>query len=112
MEKIIIKHLDSQYMFTLSTIHSYKVIDRHTHEKIFIKTLLIDLQTIFGINSEELSDIWDIWCEKKIVELNNRITEIRYELYELTGVDDFNMSRDDINNALLYGNPFQLPNDQ
>lgn len=101
MEKIIIKHLETQYRFTLSTLQSYQLIDVYSGEKIFIKTLFNDLEKIFGVDNEELLKIWDVWAENKILELNNRIADIRYKIYELTGVDELEISINKINQELI-----------
>jgi hypothetical protein len=112
MEKIIIKHLELQYKFTLSTLQSYQLVDRYNNQKIYIKSLFNDLEKIFGVSNEELLEIWDIWAERKILELNNRITEIRYQLYEATGVDSFDISINEINKVLINDNLNDLPNDR
>lgn len=110
MEKIIIKHLELQYKFTLSTLQSYQLIDRYSNQKIYIKSLFNDLEKIFGVSNEELLEIWDIWAERKIVELNNKITEIRYQLYETTGIDSFEVSINEINRMLINDTSNDLPN--
>jgi hypothetical protein len=101
MEQIVIKYLEKQYMFTLSTIQSYVLTDRVTGEQIYLKALFNTLSKIFGISDSELLDIWDVWADKKIKELNNRIVDIRYKIYEITGVDDESNSIREINEYLF-----------
>ncbi len=87
MEEIIIKYLDKQYMFSLSTLSSYKLYDKQNKGDVYLTTIWDDMETLFGITKEEFEPIWDKWADGKIIEINNRITEIRYKLYELNGAD-------------------------
>jgi hypothetical protein len=43
------------------------------------------METVFGLSKEDFEPIWDKWAEAKILEINNKITDIRYKLYELNG---------------------------
>lgn len=99
MEEIVTKYLDKQYRFTLSTLSSYKLWDRVKKESVYLTTIWADMETIFGLSKEAFEPIWDKWAEAKILELNNRITDIRYQLYELNG-RDVEISAADINKIL------------
>jgi hypothetical protein len=96
MEEIIIKYLDKQYRFSLSTLSSYKLYDKQNKGDVYLTTIWDDMETLFGITKEDFEPIWDKWADGKITELNNRITEIRYKLYELNGAD-IHISAADIN---------------
>jgi hypothetical protein len=61
--------------------------DRYTKKDVYLRTVFENLKVIFGIEDDELQDIWDFWADKKIIELNNRITDIRYKIFEITGQD-------------------------
>jgi hypothetical protein len=96
MEEIITSYLDKQYMFSLSTLSSYKLYDRTNKIDVSVISIWDEIGTIFGITKEEFEPIWDKWADGKIIEINNRITEIRYKLYELNGAD-VHISAADIN---------------
>jgi hypothetical protein len=96
MEEIITSYLDKQYRFSLSTLSSYKLYDRTNNIDVSVISIWDEMGTIFGITKEEFEPIWDKWADGKIIEINNRITEIRYKLYELNG-SDIDISAADIN---------------
>ena len=99
MKEIVYKFLDDQYRFTLSTYSSYMLQDRYTKQDVYLRTVFENLKVIFGVEDEELQDIWDFWADKKIIELNNRITDIRYKVFEITG-QDVEVGINEINAAL------------
>ena len=99
MKEIVSKFLEDQYRFTLSTYSSYMLQDRHTKQDVYLRTVFENLKTIFGVDDEELQEIWDFWADKKIIELNNRITDIRYKVFEITG-HDVEVGINEINAAL------------
>lgn len=85
MEEIVIKYLDKQYMFSLSTLSSYKLYDKINKSDVYLTSIWADMETVFGLSKEDFEPIWDKWAEAKILEINNKITDIRYKLYELNG---------------------------
>jgi hypothetical protein len=85
MEEIVIKYLDRQYMFSLSTLSSYKLYDKINKSDVYLTSIWADMETVFGLSKEDFEPIWDKWAEAKILEINNKITDIRYKLYELNG---------------------------
>ncbi len=99
MEEIVTRYLDKQYRFTLSTLSSYKLWDRNNRTNVYLTTIWGDMETIFGLSKEDFEPIWDKWAEAKILELNNRITDIRYQLYELNGCE-VDVTSEDINKIL------------
>jgi len=99
MEEIILSYLDKQYRFSLSTLSSYKLYDRTNNIDVSVISIWNEMDTIFGITKEAFEPIWDKWADGKITEINNRITEIRYKLYELNGTD-VEISAADINTLL------------
>jgi hypothetical protein len=103
MEEIIVKYLDKNFKFTLSTLNSYKLFDRTTKENVYLTTVWNDVELIFGLSKEEFEPIWDKWAENHIININNKITDIRYKLYELNG-NDLLLSVEDINTLLMSEN--------
>ena len=85
MEEIVIKYLDKQYRFSLSTLSSYKLYDKINKSDVYLTSIWADMETVFGLSKEDFEPIWDKWAEAKILEINNKITDIRYKLYELNG---------------------------
>ena len=101
MEDIVINYLDKNYSFNLSTLYSYKLKDKHNGSDVYLTELWSDMEKIFNLSKEDFEKIWDKWADIKIIELNNRITDIRYKLYELNGTD-YNLTSEDINQILNY----------
>lgn len=60
---------------------------------------LTGLTVIFGISQEELTPIFDNWTANKRIELNNRITDIRTQLYIKTGFE-LKLTTNDLNMIL------------
>ena len=59
--------------------------------------------SIFNIDDETLFPIWEKWSESKAIEVNNRITDFRYKIYEATGYN-VELSLEDMN-KILYESP-------
>ena len=78
MERLILKYLDKNFIFTLSTLTSYKVKCKSTNEAIPISFLHRELLDAFDITEEELLPILDKWNEKEFTRLNNIIVDSQY----------------------------------
>jgi hypothetical protein len=74
--------------------------DKETKEDVYLRTVFTELETIFSVTPEELESIWSYWADAKILELNNKITDIRYKVYEITG-KTVELGINEINNALV-----------
>jgi len=85
MREIVLKYLDETYAMTLSTYVSYKLKDKHKDEEVSLKEVFIQIETIFSINADEQREIFDMWADKKSIELNNLIVSIQEKIYQLTG---------------------------
>jgi hypothetical protein len=85
MEQIVLKYLNDNYKFTLSTYVSYKLKEISTGNDVSLKDVLIQLETIFSLDEEQQRMIFDKWADIKSVELNNIIVEVQEKLYILTG---------------------------
>jgi len=87
MKDIIVNYLNKQYKFTLSTYVSYKLYDKVDNIDVSLKEALSSIILIFGIEETELMSIFDVWADEQAKILNNKITDIRYKLFEKTGVE-------------------------
>jgi hypothetical protein len=85
MKEIVLKYLDETYAMTLSTYVSYKLKDKHKDEEVSLKEVFVQMETIFSINEDEQREIFDLWADKKSIELNNLVVSIQEKLYQLTG---------------------------
>ena len=99
MKEFVLKYLNKQYKFTLSTYVSYNLYDKIENKSIPLKKALNDIQKIFGITEDELLLILDEWADEQQTKLQNQITDIRYKLYEKTGVE-LDLTTNDLNKLL------------
>jgi hypothetical protein len=105
MNKIILKYLNKQYKFTLSTYVSYKLYDKIDNSEIGLKDVMASIRLIFDIDEDELMSIFDKWADEQAVILNNQIADIRYKLYEETGVE-LVLTTKDLNNLMDNDYPY------
>jgi len=84
-EKIVLKYLNDNYKFTLSTYISYKLRERLSNDDVSLNEVFSQLYTIFSLSEEELRTVFEIWCDKKSIEINNLVVEIQDKIYQLTG---------------------------
>lgn len=102
MKELILKYLDKNYKFTLSTYVSYNLYDKIDNKEARLVDVLDSLKLIFTIDNDKtdlLMDIFDIWADKKAIEIQNNITDLRYKLYEKTGIE-LQLTPADLNNML------------
>ena len=85
MKEIVLKYLDDTYVMTLSTYVSFKLKDKYKNEDVSLREVFIQLETIFNITPDEQRDIFDIWADKKSIEINNLVVSIQEKIYQLTG---------------------------
>lgn len=85
MKEIVLKYLDDTYMMTLSTYVSFKLKDKYKNEDVSLKEVFIQLETIFNLTPDEQRNIFDIWADKKSIELNNIVVSMQEKIYQLTG---------------------------
>lgn len=83
MEKIILKYLNSNYKFTLSTYVSYNLYDITNNKEVRLNEALGSIRLIFGIDEAELMKIFDAWPDEQAIKIQNTITDIHYKLYEV-----------------------------
>jgi hypothetical protein len=103
MEQMVIKYLENNYHFTLSTLVSYRLVDKFDGSEVGLRSVMQTIMSIFNIDDEALFPIWEKWSENKAIEVNNRITDFRYKIYEATGYN-VELSLEDMN-KVLYSSP-------
>ena len=81
MEKIVLKYLNKNFTFTLSTLTSRYVKSRHTNEIIRMADLLKEIKQAFNIEEEEALSILDKWNEVEYVKINNALVDSQYLMY-------------------------------
>lgn len=99
MDEIIRKYLNKQYKFTLSTYVSYMLHDKVDDVDVSLKEAIQSIITIFGIDETLLMNIFDKWADEQATLLNNKIADVRYKLYEETGVE-LELTTKDLNNLI------------
>ena len=99
MKEIILKYLNSQYRFTLSTYVSYNLYDKIEKREVRLAEGLKSIITIFGIDEAELMGIFDVWADEQAIIMQNMITDCRYKLYEKTGME-LKLTPSDLNNLM------------
>lgn len=99
MKEIIIKYLDKNYMFTLSTYVSYNLYDKNAKIEVRLKEVLDNIMFIFNLDSDQLRLVFDDWADKKAIEMQNKVTDLRYKLYLQTGIE-LQLTPHDLNQLL------------
>lgn len=87
MKEIITEYLDDNYRMTLSSYVSYMLEDKEQKINVRTKEVLVILMEVFAVSEDEVNEIFDAWADTKQIIINNRIADIRYKLYEKTGVE-------------------------
>ena len=85
MKEIVLKYLDDTYKMTLSTYVSFKLMDKYKNEDVSLKEVFTQLETIFSLTPDEQREIFDVWADKKSIELNNLVVSMQEKIYQLTG---------------------------
>jgi hypothetical protein len=83
MEDIVLKYLNKNYRFTLSTYSSYFLKDRVDDKNVHLKDVLSLLKETFTMDETEMMNIFGKWSENQEVLINNRIVEIKERLYAM-----------------------------
>jgi uncharacterized FlaG/YvyC family protein len=99
MNDIILNYLNKQYKFTLSTYVSYKLHDKIDGVDVSLQEAMKSIITIFGVDETLLMGIFDKWADEQATLINNRIADIRYKLYEETGVE-LELTTKDLNSLM------------
>ena len=102
MNDIILRYLNKNYRFTLSTYTSFKILDIINNHEVSLSILIKDMVLLFDIDLEESGRIFDLWADAQIIKLNNTITDLRYKYYEKYGVE-LDLTPPETNEALESG---------
>jgi phage I-like protein len=78
---------------------SYKLYDKIDNVEVGLKDAMASIRVIFDIDEDELMSIFDKWADEQAIILNNQIADIRYKLYEETGVE-LELTTKDLNNLM------------
>jgi hypothetical protein len=83
LEDIVLKYLNKNYRFTISTYSSYFLKDRVNDANVHLKDVLTLLKETFTMDETQLMDIFGKWSESQEILINNRIVEIKERLYAM-----------------------------
>lgn len=98
-KKIVLDYLNRFYRFNLSTYTTYKLYDKIDKKEVPLKEALQSIKTIFNVNEDELFQVFDDWADEKAIEIQNKVTDLRYKIYEQTGLD-LELTTNDLNKML------------
>ena len=99
MREFVIRHLNRNYHFSLSTMVSFFMKEKASGKQISLYGVIDIMKLVFDISHEEAYEIFDEWAEVQHTIINNRIVELRYELYS-KGIDT-EPNVNDINRMLI-----------
>jgi hypothetical protein len=99
MRELVIKHLNRNYHFSLSTMVSFFIKEKASGKQISLYGVIDIMKLVFDISHEEAYEIFDEWAEVQHTFINNRIVDLRYELYS-KGID-IEPNVNDINRTLI-----------
>ena len=104
MNDIILKYLNKNYRFNLSTYTScgFKIYDIINNHEVSLTILINDIILLFDIDLEESGRMFDLWVDAQIIKLKNSITDLRYKYYEKYGVE-LDLTPPETNEALESG---------
>ncbi len=103
---MILNYLNRHYRFTISTYTSYKLYDKVDKREVPLKEALDSIKLIFNVKEEELFKIFDKWADEKAVDIQNKITDLRYKIYQETGLE-LELTTNDINKMLERSEPIE-----
>jgi len=109
MKEIITDYLNDNYRMTLSSYVSFMIEDKEQKINVSSKEVIVILMEIFAVSEDEVNEIFDAWADTKQTILNNKIADLRYMLYEKTGVElqltpaDLNKLIEEEENRLIEG---------
>ena len=88
MNDIILKYLNTNFRLNgYSSIKDYRLFDIVENKVVSPRDVVLSLKDIFGVEVEEILDIVGPWFENKVIELQNKVTDIHYKAFELTGIE-------------------------
>jgi hypothetical protein len=96
---MILKYLTKNYRITLDGALNYTVFDVTSESEQQLIKVLNSLKKVFSIDVEEINDVLMVWVEGEITKINNKITDIKYKIYQKTGLE-LELSHNDLVNLI------------
>lgn len=87
MKEIVSKYLSTNYRFSVKSLKDYQIYDIKHQKFESLQSVFKLLLKVFALTSDELEEIVNPWVEEKATELNNRIVDIQYKIFQATGVE-------------------------
>lgn len=87
MREIITSYLDNNYEITLKTYVNYMLNEKTSNTSAFMQDIKAEVSEIYDMTDMEFDLIWDSWLATKIVEFENKVTDIQFLIYEKTGIE-------------------------
>jgi len=84
---MILKYLTKNYRITLDGALNYTVFDVTSESEHQLIKVLVSLKKVFSIDEEVINDVLMEWVESEITKINNKITDIKYKIYQKTGLE-------------------------
>jgi|AntRauMFilla1563_2_1112583.scaffolds.fasta_scaffold125858_2 hypothetical protein len=86
MEEVIKNYLMFSYQLSLDTYTSYKLRNKISGDDEYLQHIFVDIKTIFVMEDDVIDEIWDSWFKPEIVKFENKLVDIKYSVYEKTGL--------------------------
>lgn len=75
----IFKYLSDNFKIYVGPFYKVEILDLNLNI-IQYESIFRELENVFGINEDELFDLYDEWFENESIQLNNHIIDICYDL--------------------------------
>ena len=86
MKKIVLKYLNKNYRFKITTYNDFLIKDRISGHDVKLSEVMKSIYPIFDVSETEASSIFDIWCDQQDTLVNNRIVAVQ-EMLHKEGID-------------------------
>lgn len=87
IKEFVFKYLSYYYEMNLETYTKLKIHDKIDCKEMNPGAVKRDVGVIYGLSDEELNDYFGEWLDKVIIEFENKVADIQYEIYQKTGVE-------------------------
>lgn len=81
LDKLIIKHLNKSYRFSLETYETFRVLEKDGNSSVGLKELYNSVGMIFDVTQDEIIEPMESWFTHQETLLNNRIVDILEKTY-------------------------------
>ena len=92
---MILKYLTKNYRITIDGLVNYTVFDVTSESEHQLTKVLISLKKVFSVDEEVINDVLMEWIEGETLKINNKISDIKYNIFEKTGLE-LELSRNDL----------------